>query len=115
MIEIDKNKIKEYNRSINEADWWCRDDLFDACFASYYYYDDELEQICSVFRGLAKNHAFSNANKRTAAAVLSIFLLQNGYEMKDTDLTELTEAVVNNEFEIPEIADMVSKLIYPTA
>lgn len=112
MIELDKNKIKEYNRSSNEADWWCRDDLFDACFASYHYYDDELEQICSVFRGLAKNHAFSNANKRTAAAVLAIFLLQNGYEMKDDDLTDITEAVVNNNFEVQEIAAMVSKVIY---
>ena len=113
MIDIDKNKVKEYNKSINEADWWCREDLLDACFASYYYYENELEQICSIFRGLAKNHAFSNANKRTAAAVLAIFLLQNGYEMKDDDLTNLTEAVVNNNFEVPVIATMVSKVIYP--
>ena len=113
MIELDKNKVKEYNKSINEADWWYREDLLDACFASYHYYENDLEQICSIFRGLAKNHAFSNANKRTAAAILAIFLLQNGYEMKDDDLTDITEATVNNNFEVQEITTMVSNVIYP--
>lgn len=113
MISINKSDIIEYNKSINESDWWCKDELLDSCFSSYYYYDNELEQISSIFRGLAKNHAFSNANKRTAAAVLTIFLLQNGYEMDENDLISLTEEVVNNNFEVTEIAEKISKLIRP--
>lgn len=113
MISINKADIIEYNKSINESDWWCKDELLDSCFSSYYYYDNELEQISSIFRGLAKNHAFSNANKRTAAAVLTIFLLQNGYEMDENDLISLTEEVVNNNFEVTEIAEKISKLIRP--
>ena len=34
-----ENKIDviEYNKSINESDWWCKDELLDSCFSSYYY------------------------------------------------------------------------------
>ena len=92
---------------------WCKDELLDSCFSSYYYYDNELEQISSIFRGLAKNHAFSNGNKRTVAAVLIIFLLQNGYEIDENDLISLTEEVVNNNFEATEISEKISKLIRP--
>lgn len=113
MVSIDKANVIEYNESINESAWWCKDELLAFCFSSYYYYDNELEQISSIFRGLAKNHVFSNGNKRTAAAVLTIFLLQNGYEMDENDLISLTEEVVNNNFEVTEIAEKISKLIRP--
>lgn len=113
MISVNKVDVIEYNKSINESDWWCKDELLDSCFSSYYYYDNELEQISSIFRGLAKNHVFSNGNKRTAAAVLTIFLLQNGYEIDENDLISLTEEVVNNNFEVTEIAEKISKLIRP--
>ena len=112
MISVNKIDVIEYNKSINESDWWCKDELLDSCFSSYYY-DNELEQISSIFRGLAKNHVFSNGNKRTAAAVLTIFLLQNGYEIDENDLILLTEEVVNNNFEVIEIAEKISKLIRP--
>lgn len=113
MVSIDKANVIEYNESINESAWWCKDELLAFCFSSYYYYDNELEQISSIFRGLAKNHVFSNGNKRTAAVVLTIFLLQNGYEMDENDLISLTEEVVNNNFEVTEIAEKISKLIRP--
>ena len=113
MVSIDKANVIEYNESINESAWWCKDELLAFCFSSYYYYDNELEQISSIFRGLAKNHVFSNGNKRTAAAVLTIFLLQNGYEIDENDLISLTEEVVNNNFEATEIAEKISKLIRP--
>ena len=112
MISISSADVIEYNESINESGWWCKDELLDSCFSSYYY-DNELEQISSIFRGLAKNHAFSNGNKRTAVAVLTIFLLQNGYEMDENDLISLTEEVINNNFEATEIAEKISKLIRP--
>lgn len=113
MISISGADVIEYNESINESGWWCKDELLDSCFSSYYYYDNELEQISSIFRGLAKNHAFSNGNKRTAAVVLTIFLLQNGYEIDENGLISLTEEVINNNFEAIEIAEKISKLIRP--
>lgn len=112
MISINKSDIIEYNKSINESVWWCNDALLDSCFSGYQYYNDQLEQICAIFRGLVKNHPFSNGNKRTAAAVLTIFLLQNDYEMDENDLISLTEDVVNNNYDVPEIAEKLSKMIH---
>ena len=37
--------------------------------------------------------------------ILTIFLLQNGYEMDENDLISLTEEVINNNFEATEIAE----------
>ena len=45
--------------------------------------------------------------------ILTIFLLQNGYEMDENDLISLTEEVVNNNFEATEISEKISKLIRP--
>lgn len=113
MIEVNKNDIIELNKSLNESDFWVRDSLLDSCFSSYYYYDDELEQICSIFRGLVKNHPFSNANKRTAAMVLSSYLLQNGYTISDNDLINITLKVAENNVEVSDLASEISNMIKP--
>ena len=42
MISISSADVIEYNESINELGWWCKDELLDSCFSSYYYYDNEL-------------------------------------------------------------------------
>lgn len=81
-LELTKQDIQdiiEYNKSINESEWWVKENLLQSTFLSYYYYEDLLEQICSVFRGLDKNHAFSNANKRTATMFLAYILKKYGY------------------------------------
>lgn len=74
MISISGADVIQYNESINELAWY-KDELLDSCFSGYYYYDNELEQISSIFRGLAKNHAFSNGNKRTAAAGINYIFI----------------------------------------
>lgn len=86
--------------------------MLDSCFSSYYYYESELEQICSIFRGLAKNHAFSNANKRTASIVLVALLEQINYTISDNDLINITLDVAEHNYEVPEIAKKLSKMIY---
>ena len=83
MIEVNKDDIIELNKSLNESDFWVRDSLLDSCFSSYYYYDDELEQICSIFRGLIKNHPFVDGNKRIAATLFIYFLNFYGLLYKD--------------------------------
>ena len=56
MLEFNKQDIIELNKSLNDDlnGWWYKEHLLDSCFSSYYYYESELEQICSIFRGLAK-------------------------------------------------------------
>ena len=55
MLEFNKQDIIELNKSLNDDlnGWWYKEHLLDSCFSSYYY-ESELEQICSIFRGLAK-------------------------------------------------------------
>lgn len=48
---------------------------------------------------------FLMAIKERPRPVLTIFLLQNGYEMDENDLISLTEEVINNNFEATEIAE----------
>lgn len=76
------------------------------------YYDDLLEQICAVFRGLNKNHTFSNANKRTAVMLLSSLLNSYGYNISDNDLINISLDVAEHNYEVPEIAEKLSKMIY---
>lgn len=52
-------------------------------------------------------------NHQKTQWILTIFLLQNGYEMDENDLISLTEEVINNNFEATEIAEKISKLIWP--
>lgn len=51
-----------------------------------------FELAASLGFGLAKNHAFNDANKRTASACCITFLLINGYmlEVGQKDLVETT-------------------------
>lgn len=113
MITLNKNDIIELNKYFNESDFWMRDSLLDSCFSSYHYYDSDLEQICSIFRGLIKNHPFSNANKRTASAVLLMHLAKNGYTISDNDIANITLKVAENNMDVPEIASEISRMIKP--
>lgn len=47
---------------------------------------DLAELAASLAYGLARNHPFSNGNKRTAAVACETFLLLNGVELAATDL-----------------------------
>jgi death-on-curing family protein len=116
MFDIDKNDIIELNKSLNDDldGWWCKKELLDSCFSSYYYYETLLEQICSIFRGIVKNHSFSNANKRTGAIVLVTLLELNGFTISDDNLIKITMDVSEHNYEVTEISDKLSKLITPT-
>lgn len=61
--------------------------------------EDVITLASVLFESLARNHAFHNANKRTAVAATSIFMLMNGYELTapGDDLVEIAVAVVTHE------------------
>ncbi|WP_210270059.1 type II toxin-antitoxin system death-on-curing family toxin [Aureimonas mangrovi] len=49
---------------------------------SYYEPDASLPELAaSLAYGLAKNHAFNDANKRASLAAMSVFLNLNGFEL----------------------------------
>lgn len=113
MIErVDLDAIIEINKELNEdKNFWVRKDLLEMTFSSYFYYEDEVEQIASVFRNLLKNHAFNNANKRTAAVVLAVYLHIVGYEIDDDFLVSLCYDAIAHDYSIKEIADKIKEKI----
>ena len=47
----------------------------------------EIPRLAAAYAfGIAKNHAFIDGNKRTAAVVCETFLLLNGFELTATDI-----------------------------
>lgn len=62
-------------------------------------------KAAALFESIAKNHAFHNANKRTALATLIVFLKRNHYEwtMGIDDEQDFTVDVVNHKYTFKKI------------
>ena len=45
------------------------------------YYKDILEEAAALWESFIQNHPFIDGNKRTAFAVMHVFLIMNGYEI----------------------------------
>lgn len=72
-------------------------------------YPSIYEKAAALFESIAKNHAFHNANKRTALASLIIFLKTNHYRWK-TGINEdqdFTVDVVNHKYTFQGIVSTI--------
>jgi len=69
------------------------------------------EKAGSLFESIAKNHAFFNANKRTALASLIIFLQRNQYEwtMGIEEEQDFVVDVVNGKYSFAEMVEMIER------
>jgi death on curing protein len=78
-------------------------DLGDDAYPSVY------EKATALFESIAKNHAFHNANKRTALASLIVFLKLNHYiwTMGIDEEQDFTVDVVNHKYTFEEIVDII--------
>lgn len=77
----------------------------------YYEANDDMYCLASVLmESLIKNHPFSNANKRTAAASGVLFLLMNGYELTAPghELVDIMVGVANHEYSREELEDWLA-------
>lgn len=112
-MKIQASDIKAVNDQLNDDRYpWVDGALLESALSSYAYYEGFIEQVCSIFRGLVKNHAFSNANKRTASVVLITLLRQAGLgEPSSEDLIDLVLDVAEHQYEVEEIASKLKKLI----
>lgn len=68
-------------------------------------YPSIYEKAAALFESIAKNHAFHNANKRTALASLIVFLKINQYRwtMGIQDEQDFTVDVVNHKYTFDQI------------
>ncbi|RBP00230.1 type II toxin-antitoxin system death-on-curing family toxin [Rossellomorea aquimaris] len=76
-------------------------------------YPEISEKAAALFESIAKNHAFHNANKRTALASLIIFLKINHYKwtMGIEEEQDFTVDVVNHKYNFEEIVFSIQQHI----
>ena len=67
------------------------------------------EKAAALFESIAKNHAFHNANKRTALASFIVFLKINHYHwtMGIEEEQDFTVDVVNHKYTFEEIVSII--------
>ena len=72
-------------------------------------YTDAYEKAAALMHSLARNHAFFDGNKRTAAASMIIFLKINGYGFHSSqdDLVALTTDAAEGLLDVAQIAGML--------
>lgn len=72
-------------------------------------YPSVYEKAAALFESIAKNHAFHNANKRTALAALIVFLKINHYKwtMGIEEEQDFTVDVVNHKYTFEEIISVI--------
>ncbi|GAA0468537.1 type II toxin-antitoxin system death-on-curing family toxin [Alkalibacillus silvisoli] len=72
-------------------------------------YPSIYEKAAALFESIVKNHAFHNANKRTALASLIIFLKTNHYHwtMGTEEEQDFTVDVVNHKYTFKEIVSTI--------
>lgn len=74
-------------------------------------YPSIYEKAAALFESIAKNHAFHNANKRTALASLIVFLKINHYRwtMGIEEEQDFTVDVVNHKYTFEEIVSTIKE------
>jgi death-on-curing protein len=74
-------------------------------------YPSIYEKAAALFESIAKNHAFHNANKRTALAFLIVFLKINHYKwtLGIEEEQDFTVDVVNHKHTFEEIVSIIKE------
>ncbi len=70
-------------------------------------YPSLWEKAAALFQSVARNHAFYNGNKRTALAVMELFLKKNGYKLKkdyNQEIEDFTVDVAKGVVDVDEVA-----------
>lgn len=73
-------------------------------------YKTVFEKAAALFESVAQNHAFQNANKRTAFMALTQFLSYNGYDfgMKtQKEQADFTVDVVNKRYSFAQLVTII--------
>jgi len=94
------------------ADWGGLESACNRPCVTHHYdqYSDICDLAASLGFGLAKNHAFANANKRTAAVCTHVFLQINGYELEmgQWQLVDLYVDLAKDEIDRDCLAQIIS-------
>jgi death-on-curing protein len=74
-------------------------------------YPTIMEKSAAIFESLGQNHAFQNANKRTAFMALVVFLSNNNYEfeMESKRAENFTVDMVNHEYTFEKLVSIINE------
>jgi len=63
--------------------------------------------------GIAKNHAFNDGNKRTAAVVMELFLAKNGYSLNASDqgIVSAIRSIASGRIPEAELAEWIREYL----
>jgi death-on-curing protein len=72
-------------------------------------YPSVFEKAAALFESIGQNHAFHNANKRTAFTALVIFLQFNGlyFHMNQKAAEDFTVDMVNHKYSLEELSQTI--------
>lgn len=84
--------------------------------ANHWHYGEEdvATLACALLFGIARNHPFTQGNKRTAFAAATVFLQANGYGLEAPDTAEFADAlvaVIEHRVEEAEFADFFREFL----
>ena len=100
--------VEKVNLKMDESDFhWTDYEKLGSALSSYMYYEDDLDKLCSIFRDIVMNHAFSNANKRTASLILTNALEDYGYAIDDDFMASLCLDTINFHYEVKDISNLI--------
>jgi len=109
MLEISKEIIKDFN-SVIIGDGTPAKESLGSVLSSFHFYDNETDQVSSIVRGIIKNHAFLDGNKRTAVIVL--FYLADQLKLNIVNDDELFKQIIeiaSHNYEVDEISSRLFK------
>jgi death-on-curing family protein len=82
-----------------------KESLVGSAVSSYHYYKDIKHQIISIVRGISKNHAFADGNKRTALCVLYYLSEKNNLKVvNDEELFDLMIHMASTKESVEELS-----------
>lgn len=107
---LDTKTIIKLNKMVDGPGLLLNPSLLDSALSSWHYYESIEDQISSIVRGIIKNHAFQDGNKRTATLVLTTLASLNNLKIiPDNELFHAILAIANSNMDVEQITHILFK------
>jgi death-on-curing protein len=104
-----KNFVTDLNKIAGEIGLIINNNELLSVLAAADYYTDSKDKISCIVRGLIKNHAFSNGNKRTACLAFLLLAKAGNFPLKFTkeSLKDTILDIATHNYTVEEISKML--------
>lgn len=108
-MKITPEILIRYNKLVEESGIVISRQNLESVFSAYEYYDSNVDKVSSILRGIVKNHAFVDGNKRVGAMFL-LRALNDRYNFDDDEISNLILDIAENNFKVEQISEKIQKL-----